>query len=51
MRLSFTFKSAMMSAGIAASGLLVTHAAMALTVKAEVFQETENFRFPEKLLL
>jgi len=42
MRLSFTFKSAMMSAGIAASGLLVTHAAMALTVKAEVFQETEN---------
>ena len=42
MKLSFTFKSAMMSAGIAASGLLVTHAAMALTVKAEVFQETEN---------
>jgi glucose/arabinose dehydrogenase len=42
MRLSFTFKSAMMSAGIAASGLLVSHAAMALTVKAEVFQETEN---------
>jgi glucose/arabinose dehydrogenase len=32
----------MVSAGIAASGLLVTHAAMALTVKAEVFQETEN---------
>jgi len=31
-----------MTAGIAASGLLVTHAAMALTVKAEVFQETEN---------
>ena len=42
MKLSFTFKSAMISAGIAASGLLVTHAAMALTVKAEVFQETEN---------
>jgi glucose/arabinose dehydrogenase len=42
MKLSFTFKSAMMSAGIAASGLLATHAAMALTVKAEVFQETEN---------
>jgi glucose/arabinose dehydrogenase len=42
MKLSFTFKSAMMTAGIAASGLLVTHAAMALTVKAEVFQETEN---------
>ena len=42
MRLSFTFKSAMMSAGIAASGLLVTHAAMGLTVKAEVFQESEN---------
>jgi glucose/arabinose dehydrogenase len=42
MRLSFTFKSAMMSAGIAASGLLVSHAAMALTVKAEVFQETAN---------
>jgi len=42
MKLSFTFKSAMMYAGIAASGLLVTHAAMALTVKAEVFQETEN---------
>ena len=42
MKLSFSFKSAMVSAGIAASGLLVTHAAMALTVKAEVFQETEN---------
>ena len=42
MRFTTTFKSAMMSAGIAASGLLVTHAAMALTVKAEVFQETEN---------
>ena len=42
MRFSTTFKSAMMSAGIAASGLLVTHAAMGLTVKAEVFQETEN---------
>jgi len=42
MRFSTTFKSAMMSAGIAASGLLVTHAAMALTIKAEVFQETES---------
>ena len=42
MKLSSTFKSVMMSAGIAASGLMGTHAAMALTVNAEVFQQTEN---------
>ena len=42
MKLSSTFKSVMMSAGIAASGLMGTHAAMALTVTAEVFQQTEN---------
>ena len=42
MKLSSTFKSVMMSAGLAASGLMGTHAAMALTVNAEVFQQTEN---------
>ena len=42
MKFSSTFKSVMMSAGIAASGLMGTHAAMALTVTAEVFQQTEN---------
>jgi len=42
MKLSSTFKSVMMTAGIAASGLMGTHAAMALTVTAEVFQQTEN---------
>ena len=42
MKFSTTFKSVMMSAGIAASGLMGTHAAMALTVNAEVFQQTEN---------
>lgn len=42
MKISSTFKSVMMSAGIAASGLMGTHAAMALTVNAEVFQQTEN---------
>ena len=42
MKLSSTFKSVMMSAGIAVSGLMGTHAAMALTVNAEVFQQTEN---------
>ena len=42
MKFSSTFKSVMMSAGIAASGLMGTHAAMALTVNAEVFQQTEN---------
>jgi len=42
MKFSTTFKSVMMSAGIAASGLMGTHAAMALTVTAEVFQQSEN---------
>jgi len=42
MKFSSTFTSLMMSAGIAASGLMAPHAAMALTVTAEVFQETEN---------
>jgi glucose/arabinose dehydrogenase len=42
MKFSSTFRSVMMSAGIAASGLMGTHAAMALTVTAEVFQQTEN---------
>ncbi len=42
MKFSSTFKSVMMSAAIAASGLMGTHAAMALTVNAEVFQQTEN---------
>ena len=42
MKFSTTFTSLMMSAGIAASGLMAPHAAMALTVTAEVFQQTEN---------
>jgi len=42
MKFSSTFKSVMMSAGIAAFGLMGTHAAVALTVTAEVFQQTEN---------
>ena len=42
MKFSSTFTSLMMSAGIAASGLMAPHAAMALTVTAEVFQQTEN---------
>ena len=42
MKFSTTLTSLMMTAGIAASGLMGTHAAMALTVTAEVFQQTEN---------
>ncbi len=42
MKFSTPFKSALVSAGIAVSGLLGTHAAMAVTVTAEVFQQTEN---------
>jgi len=42
MKFSTTLTSLMMTAGIAASGLMAPHAAMALTVTAEVFQQTEN---------
>lgn len=42
MKLSNTFKSALMSAGIAAGALVGTNGAMALNVTAEVFQQTEN---------
>ena len=42
MKFSTTFKSVVMSAGVAASALMGTPAAMALTVTAEVFQASEN---------
>ena len=42
MKFSTTFKSVVMSAGVAASALMGTPAAMALTVTAEVFQQSEN---------
>jgi glucose/arabinose dehydrogenase len=42
MKLSNTFKSVLMSAGIAAGALMGTNGAMALNVTAEVFQQTEN---------
>lgn len=42
MKFSITFKSAMVSAGIAATGLMGAQSAMALAVKAEVFQESES---------
>ena len=42
MKFSTTFKSVVMSAGLAASALMGTPAAMALTVTAEVFQASEN---------
>ena len=42
MKFSTTFKSVVMSAGVAASALIGTPAAMALTVTAEVFQASEN---------
>jgi len=41
-KFSITFKSAMVSAGIAATGLMGAQSAMALAVKAEVFQESES---------
>ena len=42
MKFSTTFKSVVVSAGVAASALMGTPAAMALTVTAEVFQQSEN---------
>ena len=42
MKFSTTFKSVVVSAGVAASTLMGTPAAMALTVTAEVFQQSEN---------
>ncbi len=42
MKFSTTFRSVVMSAGVAASALMGTPAAMALTVTAEVFQASEN---------
>ena len=42
MKFSTAFKSVVMSAGVAASALMGTPAAMALTVTAEVFQASEN---------
>lgn len=42
MKFSTTFKSVVVSAGVAASALMGTPAAMALTVTAEVFQASEN---------
>ena len=42
MKFSTTFKSVVVSAGVAASALMGTPAAMALTVSAEVFQQSEN---------
>ena len=42
MKFSTTLKSVMVSAGVAASALMGTPAAMALTVTAEVFQQSEN---------
>jgi len=42
MKFSTTLKSVMVTAGVAASALMGTPAAMALTVTAEVFQESEN---------
>ena len=42
MKFSTTFKSVVMAAGVAASALMGTPAAMALTVTAEVFQASEN---------
>ena len=42
MKFSTTFKSVMVSAGIAASALVGTHTAMALTVTADVFQQSES---------
>lgn len=42
MKFSTPFKSTMVSAAIAATALLGSHAAMALTVNAEVFQESES---------
>jgi glucose/arabinose dehydrogenase len=42
MKFSMTFKSGLMAAGVAALGALGTPNAMALAVKAEVFQESES---------
>ena len=42
MKFSTTFKSVVVSAGVAASALMGTPAAMALTVTADVFQQSEN---------
>jgi glucose/arabinose dehydrogenase len=42
MKSSYKLKSLMMTAGLLTCGLMGTHAARALTVTAEVFQQTEN---------